>query len=1229
MQAQSPAPALFSDSVGVEARALAVDEKDPVQVLRSRGVGLQKSAVRALASGDADVMDSQTAIPVVQLNLFPDTQIPMRVERREPTHDGVGVVIHGFAGTTGEDRVILTVYEGAMSGSVRLSNGEFYDVFVKPSGEGEIRQVRFEGNPDGADDYIIPEEDQNGLVRHAKASRLKVPADFQATGDMANYSGNPTIVDLLIAYTVRTRDARGGTAGVLAHINTIVAESNASFSNSQVNLQLRLVHAAEVAYDDSLSNMSYNTALSALRQTSDGAMDEVHTLRNQYGADVVGLLVSHPFSGGTVGMAYMCTSSPASFAPWAFSVTHQGYAGGIYLSFAHEVGHNLGLNHDPANGGSGGGLHTYSKGYQQKTLSPTFYTVMAYSSGCSGCTPVANFSNPRVTYSGIPMGVTNDIDAAATLDFMAPFAAAWRSAPAQSCSYNASPTSVSTGAGTGTSSVSVTTTSGCAWTATSNASWITVTSGSSGTGNGSATLSFAANPNATSRSGTATVAGRTVTVTQAAAAACSYTLSATSLSTSNTGGSGSVNVTSTSGCAWNAGSNAAWITVSAGASGSGSGTVSLSFAANPNTTSRTGTVTIAGQTVTVTQAAAPCVYTLSATSLSTSNAGGSGAVNVTSTSGCSWNAGSNAAWITVSAGASGSGSGTVSLSFAANPNTTSRTGTVTIAGQTVTVTQPGTPAPIVCSYTVTPTSISMPSNGGGSNVSIVADGACSWSASSQAGWVGISSATGTGNGTLALTVAANSTTSSRTGTLTVAGQAVTITQAGQTVLPVLTLSQSQLTMNGSSNSEVPTQSTVGVSTGSASLTYSVGGSIPTWLVVSNASGSTPGSLGISASPTNLNPGTYSATILVSSSGTSNGQASLQVTFTVTSPVTIRATPTALSFKLTTASAETTQTARLWPSNKNVSLGFQKSAANWLSFSATEGNANWLLNVRANPVGLPAGTYDASITVACHSASCSNFTIPVRMEVTSATSSDNQRKAKLASGGVVSAASYEQGVSEGSWVSIFGENLAEAARVWSIGDFTGNRMPTTLDGVRVRVDGKPAPIHYISGGQVNIQIPAGVRPGWVRLEIEGPFGKDESFVYSAAQTPGLFQFDNNGQVAAITPEGKPVMRRTAEAPPNSEAARPGQVISIFGTGFGPTSPRVEPGFVFSGAANLVAQGAVEVTIGGKPAKVHFAGLSGAGLNQLNVEVPSLPAGDHMVELVINGIPAQFGGKLAVQ
>ena len=80
------------------------------------------------------------------------------------------------------------------------------------------------------------------------------------------------------------------------HINQVIAEANAALEKSAVRMQYRLAHAAEVSWNDSVS-MSYSSALSALRNDSDGYLDQVHALRDQYAADMVSLWVNPPLPG--------------------------------------------------------------------------------------------------------------------------------------------------------------------------------------------------------------------------------------------------------------------------------------------------------------------------------------------------------------------------------------------------------------------------------------------------------------------------------------------------------------------------------------------------------------------------------------------------------------------------------------------------------------------------------------------------------------------------------------------------------------------------------------------------------------------------------------------------------------------------------------------------------------------------------------------------------------------
>jgi hypothetical protein len=133
----------------------------------------------------------------------------------------------------------------------------------------------------------------------------------------------------------------------------------------------------------------------------------------------------------------------------------------------------------------------------------------------------------------------------------------------------------------------------------------------------------------------------------------------------------------------------------------------------------------------------------------------------------------------VSSGASGSGNGTVALNIGANTALISRTGTVNIGGQPFTVTQ----AAAACTYTVTPTTLSVSALGLTSALNVSTAAGCTWAPSGVPAWITMSTATRTGSGTLAYTVSANSGTDPRTAIVTINGVAVTVTQAAATPPP--------------------------------------------------------------------------------------------------------------------------------------------------------------------------------------------------------------------------------------------------------------------------------------------------------------------------------------------------------------------------------------------------------------------------------------------------------------
>ena len=310
---------------------------------------------------------------------------------------------------------------------------------------------------------------------------------------------------------------------------------------------------------------------------------------------------------------------------------------------------------------------------------------------------------------------------------------------------------------------------GCPWTATSNVPWITVTGGATGVGNANVTYSVAANTGA-NRTGSITAAGQTFLVTQVDG--CTYALTPPNATAPSTGAVGqTLQVQTAAGCAWAASANDAWITITAGASGTGTGTVTYSVAAS-NGSQRTGSINAAGQTFTITQAAA-CTYVLSPVSAPAPAAGAAGQTfQVQTAAGCAFTAISNDAWITLTGGASGSGTATVTYSVAANTGV-QRVGTITAGGQTFTVTQASG-----CAYTLSPAGAPAPATGAaGQTFQVQTAAGCTWTAISNDAWITLTGgASGTGNGTVTYSVAANS-GAQRTGTITAGGQTFTVTQS--------------------------------------------------------------------------------------------------------------------------------------------------------------------------------------------------------------------------------------------------------------------------------------------------------------------------------------------------------------------------------------------------------------------------------------------------------------------
>jgi DNA-binding beta-propeller fold protein YncE len=334
-----------------------------------------------------------------------------------------------------------------------------------------------------------------------------------------------------------------------------------------------------------------------------------------------------------------------------------------------------------------------------------------------------------------------------------------------------------------------------AWTNTANAAWLNLSLANQ-TGAGSTNVVFSFDANAgTTRTGTLTIAGQTLTVTQAGA---SYTLGTNTLQEGANAGSDSVVLTVIPQIApWTNTANATWLHLSlATQTGTGSTNVAFSFDANPGLL-RAGTLTIAGQTLTITQAGAS--YILGTTVLVEGLTAGSDSVVLTVVPQIAgWTATANAAWLHLAvAYQSGTGSATVVFSFDANPGV-ARLGTLTIGGQTLTVTQGGGQS--VLYGLGTSALLEGPAAGSGSVVLAVSPNFAAWTATTNAAWLHLTPAnqTGVGGANVVFSYDAN-TGVTRSGTLMIGGQTLTVTQAGSTYVaagPVTTLLSSGLNQPG-------------------------------------------------------------------------------------------------------------------------------------------------------------------------------------------------------------------------------------------------------------------------------------------------------------------------------------------------------------------------------------------------------------------------------------------------
>lgn len=220
-------------------------------------------------------------------------------------------------------------------------------------------------------------------------------------------------------------------------------------------------------------------------------------------------------------------------------------------------------------------------------------------------------------------------------------------------------------------------------------------------------------------------------------------------------------------------------------------------------------------------------------------------------------------------------------------------------------------------------------------------------------------------------------------------------------------------------------------------------------------------------------------------------------------------------------------------------------------------------------------------------------------------------------GVVNSATFGRGIVSGSWGTVYGVNLSKTTRSWTAADIVGDQLPTSLDGVSVKVNGQLAAISYISPNQINFQAPADLEAGYPAVEVlNNGVSTGVVLAHATRNAPGAFTMLREGVAYAVA------TKSDGSLLDGITTAAPGDVITVYCTGIAP-----------SAAGTLISQpqriGNPIVTIGAVPATVEYTGLIGPGLFQINLLVPKVAGGLQALRISPNNISSPAGVYLPIR
>jgi uncharacterized protein (TIGR03437 family) len=399
-----------------------------------------------------------------------------------------------------------------------------------------------------------------------------------------------------------------------------------------------------------------------------------------------------------------------------------------------------------------------------------------------------------------------------------------------------------------------------------------------------------------------------------------------------------------------------------------------------------------------------------------------------------------------------------------------------------------------------------------------------------------------------------------------------------------------------------------------------------WLSATPLSGTTPSSVQVSVNGASLAVGQYTGTVAIASAGAAGSPITVGVILNVVTPATLTVSPTALTFAYTVGLAAPSSqnlavTAAGGPGNVPLTAQVQVdgAATGWLAVTPATGNAPATFAVSVTTTNLPPGTYTGRIVIGSTNALAST-TIPVTLSVTAIP--------KPVVSSVANAANYSTGaVSPGENIVIFGAGIGPATQ--TLATVANNVFPTLVGNTRVLFDNVPAPILYVSAGQTSVMVPYGVN-GRTSTSIVVEFSGVQSAAINqnvASAVPGIYTQNASGSGPGA------ILNQDLSLNGTSNPEKRGNVIAIYMTGEGQTTPQGVDGAVIPAVASALKTPnlAVTVTIGGIDSVVAYAGSAPgliSGVMQVNVIIPlTVATGTQPVVVTVGTAKSQSGASAA--